>query len=236
MENEVRKPKVTATVLLAVVSVLPLLVYMLSPNTPFTCVFVSVYTAVAFVSAYLSTMKKGTLLLNPLNLPAVGVHIVCLAHGGYAQVCVDSDLDTLIGLVACGMLFCIGLGVNHLRKSKDISKPHHKLLLLFFCLLTVSQCVFFVNTAFDNSEPITVKTQVESLHEVKGSYNLTVTSDEKAYNADLSVQTLNVSKKAYEYYEEGDTVWVSVKKGALGISYCRFVEDGYTGESIWEAE
>lgn len=234
MGNEVRKPKVTAVVLLALISVLPIVIYLLSPNSPFTCVFISVYTVAAFVTAYLSTMKKGSISLNPLNLPAVGANIVCIAHGGYARVCTDNDLDMLIGLGACVLLFCIGLAVNHFRKNKDISKPYHKLLLLFFCLLTVSSCVSFVNIAFDKSEPITVKTQVVQRREYRGSYDFVVTSDEKAYNADLSEQTLFVSKKAFESYEEGDTAWISVKKGALDISYCRFIPDGDTGESIWE--
>ncbi|MGN1444496.1 MAG: hypothetical protein ACI4XE_11680 [Acutalibacteraceae bacterium] len=234
MENEIKKTKVTSVVLLVLVSILPIIIYMLVPNSPFTCVFVSVYTVAAFATAYLSTMKKGSIALNPLNLPAVGANIVCIAHGGYAQVCTDNDLDKLIGLAACGLLFCIGLVVNHFRKNKDISKPYHKLLLLFFCLLTVSSCVSFINIAFDNSEPITVKTQVVQHRAYSVSYELVVTSDEKAYNADLSVQTLNVNKKAHEYYEDGDTVSVSVKKGALGISYCRFIPEDYTGESVWE--
>lgn len=92
------------------------------------------------------------------------------------------------------------------------------------------------DTAFDKSEPITVSTQIVGTWTSRsaGSFRFLVSSDERPYGTSLNSLIVKVSEQAYEDFEKGDTVSVSIRKGAFGIHYCRFVEDGYTGESIWE--
>ena len=89
MEAKVRKSKFKTVVLPVLISFLPVFVYMLFGNTPLTGVFVPVYTVAAFVLAFVSTAKKGTVLTNPCNLPAVGALIVCASHLLYADICMS---------------------------------------------------------------------------------------------------------------------------------------------------
>lgn len=237
MENKVRKPKVTAVILLALISVLPIVIYLLSPNSPFTCVFVSVYTVAAFVTAYLSTMKKGNLITNPLNLPAVGALVACVPHLLYADFCLTKFW--VLGIfMFYGLWAVMTIGVNILNRGKGMSNLYHKLIILLAFFFAMGCCTFLINTAFDKSEPVTVEAEIIKRRTTQSGRNsrFLVSSDETPYGASLNSLIVSVSEQAYEDFEEGDTVPVSVKKGALGIHYCRFVEDGYTGESVWEAK
>lgn len=129
------------------------------------------------------------------------------------------------------------IGVNILNRGKAVSGLFYKLVILLAFFFAVGCCTFLVNTAFDKSEPITVEAQIIARRttQSRSSSRFLVSSDEKPYGASLNSLIVSVSEQAYEDFEEGDTVSLSVKKGALGICYCRFAEDGYTGGSIWEA-
>lgn len=237
METEVKKSRFKTVVLPVMISFLPVLVYMLFGNTPFAGVFVPVYTLAAFVLAYFSTMKKGTLMLNPFNLPAVFALIACASHLLYAELCLSRFW--VLGVFVLYVLWAVmTIGVNILNRGKAVSGLFHKLVILLALFFATGCCTFLVNTAFDKSEPITVEAQIIARRttQSRSSSRFLVSSDERPYGASLNSLIVSVSEQAYEDFEEGDTVSVSVKKGALGINYCRFVEDGYTGESIWEAE
>ncbi|MGN1194850.1 MAG: hypothetical protein ACI4SB_05160 [Acutalibacteraceae bacterium] len=237
METEVKKSKIKTVVLPVFVSFLPAFVYLFAPNTPFTCVFVSVYTVAAFVLAYFSTVKKGTLILNPFNLPAVGGFIAVISHLLYADICMSRFW--ILGIfIFYGFWAVTAIGINLFNHDKGVSKQYHKLVIVVAFFFAVSCSSFLVNTAFDKSEPVTVRAEIIRPWAARtgGSYRFLVSSDERPYGASLKSLIVNVSEQAFEDFEKGDTVLVSVKKGALGINYCRFVEDGYTGESIWEAQ
>lgn len=237
METEVRKSKFKTVVLPVVVSFLPACVYMLFGNTPLTGVFVPVYTLAAFVLAYFSTMKKGSLILNPFNLPAVGSLIAVISHLLYADICMSRFW--LLGIfIFYGFWAVTAIGINLFHHDKGVSKRYHKLIIVVTFFFAVSCCSFLVNTAFDKSEPVTARAEIitRRIGRSTGNCGFLVSSDEKPYGASLNSLIVNVSDQAYEDFETGDTVSVSVKKGALSISYCRFVEDGYTGESIWEVK
>lgn len=235
METEVRKSKFKTVVLPVAVSFLPAFVYILFPNTPFAGVFVSVYTVAAFALAYFSTMKKGTLLLNPLNLPAVGVLIAVISHLLYADICMSRFWISGI-FIFYGFWAVMTIGINLFNHDKGVSKRYHKLVIVVASFFAVSCCCFMINTAFDKSEPVTVRAEIIRSWDRRGNCRFLVSSDEKPYGASLNSLIVNVSAQAFEDFEKGDTVLVSVKKGALGINYCRFVEEGYTGESIWQAD
>lgn len=218
------------------ISFLPLFVYMLFPNTPFAAVFVTVYTLASFILAYVSTVKKGVLLTNPMNLPAVFALIACASHLLYAELCMSRFW--ILGVFVLYVLWAVmTIGVNIFNRGKAVSGLFHKLVILLAFFFATGCCTFLVNTAFDQSEPITVEAQIIARRttQSRSSSRFLVSSDETPYGASLSSLIVSVSEQAYEDFEEGDTVSVSVKKGALGIHYCCFVEDGYTGESIWEA-
>lgn len=236
METQVKKTKFKTVVLPVLISFLPVFVYMLFPNTPFTCVFISVYTLAAFVTAYLSTAKKGTLITNPFNLPAVGALIACTSHLLYADLCLTRFW--VLGIFVFYVLWAVmTIGVNILNHGKAVSGLFHKLVILLAFFFAMGCCAFLINTAFDKSEPVTVEAEIITRRTTQSGDNsrFLVSSDERPYGASLNSLIVKVSGQAYEDFENGDTVSVSVKKGALGIHYCRFVEDGYTGESIWEA-
>ena len=237
MENKVRKSKFKTVVLPVVISFLPVFVYLLFGNTPFAGTFIPVYTLAAFVLAYFSTAKKGTLMLNPFNLPAVGGFIAAISHLQYADICMSRFW--ILGIfIFYGFWAVTAIGINLFNHDKGVSKRYHKLVIVVAFFFAVSCCSFLVNTAFDKSEPITVEAQIIARRttQSRSSSRFLVSSDERPYGASLNSLIVSVSEQAYEDFKEGDTVSVSVRKGALGIYYCRFVEDGYTGESIWEAE
>lgn len=237
MENKVRKSKFKTVVLPVVISFLPVFVYLLFGNTPFAGTFISVYTLAAFVLAYFSTAKKGTLMLNPFNLPAVGGFIAAISHLQYADICMSRFW--ILGIfIFYGFWAVTAIGINLFNYDKGVSKRYHKLVIVVAFFFAVSCCTFLVNTAFDKSEPITVEAQIIARRttQSRSSSRFLVSSDERPYGASLNSLIVSVSEQAYEDFEEGDTVSVSVRKGALGINYCRFVEDGYTGESIWDVQ
>ena len=129
-------------------------------------------------------------------------------------------------------------GINLFNHDKGVSKRYHKLVIVVAFFFAVSCCSFLVNTAFDKSEPVTVKAEIIRTWAARsgGNHRFLVSSDERPYGASLKSLIVNVSEQAFEDFEKGDTVSVSVRKGALGINYCRFVEDGYTDESIWNVQ
>lgn len=237
METQVKKSKFKTVVLPVLISSLPLFVYMLFLNTPFAAVFVTVHTLAAFILAYVSTVKKGVLLTNPMNLPAVGALIACASHLLYAELCL-SRFWVLGIFVSYGLWAVMTIGVNIFDCGKAVSGLFHKLVILLAFFFAMGCCTFLINTAFDKSEPVTVEAEIITSRatQSRSSFRFLVSSDERPYGASLNSLIVSVSEQAYEDFEEGDTVPVSVKKGALGIHYCRFVEDGYTGESIWEAK
>lgn len=237
MEAEVKKSKLKTVVLPALTSFLPVFVYMLFGNTPFTGVFVPAYTLAAFILAYFSTMKTGTLMLNPFNLPAVGGLIAVISHLLYADICM-SRFWILGVFIFYGFWAVTAIGINLFHHDQGVSKRYHKLVIVAAFFFAVSCCSFLVNTAFDKSEPVTVRAEIIRSWSARsgGNHRILVSSDERPYGASLNSLIVNVSEQAFEDFEKGDTVSVSVKKGALGINYCRFVEDGYTRESIWESE
>lgn len=235
MEAKVRKSKFKTVVLPVLISFLPVFVYMLFGNTPLTGVFVPAYTVAAFVLAFVSTAKKGTVLTNPCNLPAVGALIVCASHLLYADICMSRYW--ILGIFIFYGFWAVGtIGVNLFDRGKGVSKRYHKLIIAAAFFFAVSGCTFLADTAFDKSEPITVSTQIVGTWTSRsaGSFRFLVSSDERPYGTSLNSLIVKVSEQAYEDFEKDDTVSVSVRKGAFGIHYCRFVEDGYTGESIWE--
>lgn len=237
MENKVRKSKFKTVVLPVVISFLPVFVYLLFGNTPFAGTFISVYTLAAFVLAYFSTAKKGTLMLNPFNLPAVGGFIAAISHLQYADICMSRFW--ILGIfIFYGFWVVTAIGINLFNHDKGVSKRYHKLVILLAFFFATGCCTFLVNTAFDKSEPITVEAQIIARRttQSRSSSRFLVSSDERPYGASLNSLIVSVSEQAYEDFEEGDTVSVSVRKGALGINYCRFVEDGYTDESIWDVQ
>ncbi|MCI6771470.1 MAG: hypothetical protein MR567_05845 [Oscillospiraceae bacterium] len=237
METEVKKSKLKTVVLPALISFLPVFVYLLFGNTPFAGVFVSVYTLAAFVLAYFSTAKKGTLMLNPFNLPAVGGFIAVISHLQYADICMSRFWIQGI-FIFYGFWAVTAIGINLFNHDKGVSKRYHKLVIVVAFFFAVSCCSFLVNTAFDKSEPVTARAEIIRTWAARsgGNHRFLVSSDERPYGASLKSLIVNVSEQAFEDFEKGDTVSVSVRKGALGINYCRFVEDGYTGESIWDVQ
>ena len=82
------------------------------------------YTVAACVLAFVSTAKKGTVLTNPCNLPAVGALIVCASHLFYADFCMSRYW--ILGIFIFYGFWAVGtIGVNLFDRSSCVLQIVH---------------------------------------------------------------------------------------------------------------